>query len=160
MISVRLKGFTLVELIMTVAIIGLLATVTLPLAELSVQHSKEQDLRLALREIREGLDAYKQAVDDGRIIHSAEKSAYPESLQALVDGVPDAKDPTNKNKIYFLRRIPRDPMASNSSLSDSDTWGKRSYESPADDPQEGDNVFDVYSLSQGTGLNGIPYKNW
>lgn len=160
MISVRRKGFTLIELIMTVAIIGLLATVTLPLAELSVQHGKEQELRLALREIREELDAYKQAVEDGRIIRSAEKSAYPASLQVLVDGKPDAKDPTNKNKIYFLRRIPRDPMAADSSLLDIDTWGKRSYESPADDPQEGDNVFDVYSLSPGTGMNGIPYKNW
>ena len=160
MISVRRKGFTLIELIMTVAIIGLLATVTLPLAELSVQHGKEQELRLALREIREELDAYKQAVEDGRIIRSAEKSAYPASLQVLVDGKPDAKDPTNKNKIYFLRRIPRDPMAADSSLLDIDTWGKRSYESPADDPQEGDNVFDVYSLSPGTGMNGIPYKTW
>ena len=160
MMSVRRKGFTLIELIMTVAILGLLATVTLPLAELSVQHSKEQELRWALREIREGLDAYKQAVEDGRIIRSVEKTAYPESLQVLVDGKPDAKDPTNKNKIYFLRRIPRDPMAADSSLPDADTWGKRSYESPADDPQEGDNVFDVYSLSPGTGMNGIPYKNW
>ena len=154
------KGFTLIELIMTVAILGLLASVTLPLAELSVQHSKEQELRLVLREIREGVDAYKQAVDDGRIIRSAEKSPYPASLQVLVDGMPDAKDPTNKNRIYFLRRIPRDPMVSDSSLPDADTWGKRSYQSSADDPQEGDDVFDVYSLSAGTGLNGIPYRNW
>jgi general secretion pathway protein G len=160
MILVRLKGFTLIELIMTVAILGLLASVTLPLAELSVQHGKEQELRLALREIREGLDAYKQAVDDGRVIRSAEKSAYPASLQVLVDGMPDAKDPTNKNKIYLLRRIPRDPMATDSNLSDADTWGKRSYQSSADDPQEGDDVFDVYSLSSATGLNGIPYRNW
>lgn len=160
MTYVKSKGFTLIELIMTVAIIGLLAMVTLPLAELSVQHSKEQELRLALREIRVAIDAYKQAVDDGHIIRSAEKSAYPESLKVLVDGVSDVKDPTNKNKLYFLRRIPRDPMASDSNNSNEESWGKRSYQSSADDPQEGDDVYDVYSLSTSTGMNGVPYKNW
>lgn len=160
MTYVKSKGFTLIELIMTVAIIGLLAMVTLPLAELSVQHNKEQELRLALREIRVAIDAYKQAVDDGHIIRSAEKSAYPESLKVLVDGVSDVKDPTNKNKLYFLRRIPRDPMASDSNNSNEESWGKRSYQSSADDPQEGDDVYDVYSLSTSTGMNGVPYKNW
>lgn len=160
MIRVKQKGFTLIELIMTVAIIGLLAMVTLPLAELSVQHSKEQELRLALREIRVAIDAYKQAVDDGHIIRSAGKSAYPESLQVLVDGVSDVKDPSSKNKIYFLRRIPRDPMATDSNNANQDSWGKRSYQSSADDPQEGDDVYDVYSLSTSIGMNGVPYKNW
>jgi len=158
--KLQARGFTLIEVIMTVAIIGLLSTITLPLAELSVQHSKEQDLHLALREIREGVDAYKQAVEDGRIKLSAEKTGYPETLQLLVEGVPDEKNPGTQNKIYFLRRIPRDPMDTDPNKSNEETWGHRSYQSSADDPQEGDNVFDVYSLSQGTGLNGIPYAKW
>jgi general secretion pathway protein G len=154
------KGFTLIELIMTVAIIGLLASVTLPLAEMSVRHSKEQDLRLALRQIRDGLDAYKQAYEDGNITHSVGASGYPESLQVLVDGVNDIKNPAAQKKIYFLRSIPRDPLSTDSSKSNEATWGKRSYESSADDPQEGLDVFDVYSLDAGTGLNGILYREW
>lgn len=154
------SGFTLLEVIMTVAIIGILATATLPLAELSVKHNKEQELRLALREIREAIDAYKQAVDDKRVVLSAEKSGYPESLQVLVDGAADAKNPGSQNVIYFLRRIPRDPMNTDPSKSNEESWGKRSYRSSADDPQEGSDVFDIYSLSNDTGLNGIPYSKW
>jgi general secretion pathway protein G len=145
---------------MTVAIIGLLATVTLPLAELSVQHSKEQELRLSLRQIREGIDAYKQAYDDGVIEHSLDRSGFPESLKQLVEGANDIKTPALNRKIYFLRRIPRDPFAQDASKSNEDTWGKRSYQSSADEPQEGRDVFDVYSLEPGMGLNGIPYRQW
>jgi general secretion pathway protein G len=154
------RGFTLIELIMTVAIIGLLSLVTLPLAELSVQHNKEQELRLALRQIREGIDAYKQAYEDGHMIHSLDKSGYPASLQELVDGVNDVRSASSQKKIYFLRSIPRDPFVTDSGKSNESTWGKRSYESSADDPQEGNDVFDVYSLDSGTGLNGIPYRKW
>lgn len=157
---VKAKGFTLIELIMTVAIIGLLASVVLPLAELSVQRNKEQDLRLALREIRTALDAYKKAVDEGRLMLAVGSSGYPESLQTLVDGANDVKNPTSKSMIYFLRRIPRDPMATDATKTNEETWGKRSYESSADDPQEGKDVYDVYSMSADSGLNGIPYKNW
>jgi general secretion pathway protein G len=153
-------GFTLIELIMTVAIVGLLATITLPLAEMSYRHGKEQDLRVALRQIREGIDAYKQAVDDGRIARVAGNSGYPPSLEALVEGVPDIKNPTSQNTMYFLRRIPRDPFATDAELTSVETWGKRSYQSSAEEPEEGDDVFDVYSLSDETGLNGIPYKDW
>ena len=156
----RVRGFTLIELVMTVAIMGLLAMVVLPMAEISVRHTKEQNLRVALREIRDALDAYKKAVDEGKIARKLGSSGYPESLQLLVDGVNDAKNPKGNSKIYFLRRIPRDPLEADSNKSDSDTWGKRSYESSADDPQEGQDVYDVYSLSPDNGLNGIPYKKW
>lgn len=153
-------GFTLIELVITVAIIALLATAVLPMAELAVQRSKEHELRLALREIRTGLDAYKRAVEEGRIVHSVIKSGYPPSLQALVEGEPDAGSPDGKGRIHFLRRIPRDPMANDPGKPDEDTWGKRSYESSADAPEEGEDVFDVYSQSFGVGLNGIPYRDW
>lgn len=155
-----LGGFTLVEMVVTVAIIGLLSTMALPMAEVAVQRGKEQDLRRALREIRTALDAYKQAVDEGRIINSVEKSGYPPSLDMLVQGVPDAADPGGNGRIYFLRRIPRDPMSGDPGTPDAETWGKRSYASSYEAPQEGDDVFDIYSLSGGIGLNGIAYRNW
>ncbi len=156
----RRNGFTFIELVMTLAIIGLLASVTLPMAELAVKRSKEQELRMALREIRTALDAYKQAVDDGRIAKVEGRSGYPPSLKVLVDGVSDIKDATSHNKMYFLRRIPRDPMAGEALRRDEETWGLRSHQSSADEPREGDDVFDVYSLSGEAGLNGIPYRKW
>jgi len=161
-------GFTLIELVITVAIVGLIATIAFPMAELAVQRSKERDLRDALLQIRTAIDAYKQAVIDKQIIQGASgdllgkglaQSPYPPNLQILVDGVDDAKSP-NKAKIYFLRRLPRDPMVDDPSVPAEATWGKRSYASPPDQPAEGDDVFDVYSLSTGTGLNGIPYRQW
>lgn len=154
------KGFTLIELVISVAIVSLLATVVLPLAELAVQRNKEQELRHALREIRAGLDAYKQAVDEGRIAHSVARSGYPASLHVLVEGMPDASSADGKGRIYFLRRLPRDPMVADPDRTDEETWGKRSYESSPDSPAEGEDVFDVYSMSPGVGLNGIPYRNW
>lgn len=153
-------GFTLIELVITVAIIGLLSTIALPMAELGVQRTREHELRSALREIRAALDAYKEAVDDGRVERSLGKSGYPPSLDVLVDGVPDIKDPAGKGRIHFLRRIPRDPMFADPGMANEQTWGKRSYASSADAPMEGEDVFDVYSLSSGTGLNGIPYRDW
>jgi general secretion pathway protein G len=154
------SGFTLIELVITVAIVGLLASLAVPMGELAVQRSKEHDLRIALRQIRIALDAYKQAADEGRIIVDAKKSGYPPSLQILVDGIDDAKSPNKDQKIYFLRRLPRDPFSTDPVPPAEATWGKRSYASPPDAPQAGEDVFDIYTLSTGTGLNGIPYRQW
>jgi len=153
------RGFTLIELVVTLVIVALLSTIALPVAELAVQRSREQELRAALRQIRSAIDAYKQAWDEGRIPTAIAKSGYPETLEVLVDGADDVTSP-EKRKIYFLRRIPRDPYATDSTLTAAETWGKRSYESGADDPQEGDDVYDVYSMASGNDLRGIPYREW
>ena len=153
------KGFTLIELLITVAIVAVLASVALPLNELVVERTKEADLRRSLREIREAIDAYKQAFDEGHMVRRAGDSGYPHRLEDLVNGVEDMKDP-KKGRIYFLRRIPRDPFSDDANASAADTWGKRSYESPPDDPQEGDDVFDVYTRSTAIGINGRPLREW
>ncbi len=152
-------GFTLIELVITVAIMALLASVVFPMAEVAVQRGKEQDLRTALREIREAIDAYKEASDDGRIIMKVDESGYPPSLDILVQGVSDATSPLDR-KIYFLRRIPRDPFVSDPNIPAAETWGKRSYASSPNEPQEGDDVYDIYTLSTGVGLSGIAYREW
>lgn len=153
------RGFTLIEMLAAVAIVALLAGAAAPLFEVSVRRVKEAELRSALRTLREGIDAYKQAVDEGRIERRADDSGYPRSLEVLASGVEDARDP-QKRKIYFLRRIPRDPFAADAALPAAATWGQRSYASPPQAPAAGDDVFDVYSLSARVGLNGIPYREW
>jgi general secretion pathway protein G len=152
-------GFTLIELVITVAIVAILASVAMPLNELVVQRSREQDLRRALREVREAIDAHKQAFDEGRIQKRVGESGFPKKLEELVAGVDDQKSP-KKDRIYFLRRIPRDPLATDPNLAPAATWGKRSYASPPDEPKEGEDVFDVYSLAGGIGINGRPYREW
>ena len=146
-----MKGFTLIELVIAVAIVGVLASAALPLNELVVQRAKEQDLRRALREIRAALDAYKQASDDGRILRRAGESGYPKRLEDLAQGMEDLRSP-KRERIYFLRRVPADPFG--------EPWGRRSYASPPEAPRDGEDVFDVYSLAPGKGINGRPYKDW
>jgi prepilin-type N-terminal cleavage/methylation domain-containing protein len=155
----RARGFTLIELLVTLAILALLGALVVPSVSMAVQRRHEQDLRQALREIRLAIDAYKKASDEGRIVKAAGATGYPPKLELLVDGVVDQRSP-KKTKIYFMRRLPRDPFAGDASLDDAQTWGKRSYASEAKEPKEGDDVYDVYSLSNRVGLNGIPYARW
>lgn len=152
-------GFTLIELVITVAIVAILALGLLPLTQLASQRSKEQELHAALREVRTAIDAYKKAADENRIEKKADQSGYPPTLEALMEGVKDIKTPNGK-MIYFLRRLPRDPFAEDPTASAARTWGLRSYASPPDDPRAGDDVFDIYSLSERKGLNGVPYRDW
>jgi general secretion pathway protein G len=160
------RGFTLVELVITVAIVAILASVAMPMLKVSVQRSKEAELRANLRQIRDAIDAYKKAYDEGRVeLKSIDKSGYPPNLDVLVEGIEDKSVPDGKKKIRFLRRIPQDPMrsrddSSSSESSRADFWGLRSYASEADNPTAGEDVYDVYSLSPLRGTNGIPYAKW
>ena len=152
-------GFTLVELLVTLAILAVMASLVLPVAQTAAQRAKEAQLRDALREIRTALDAYKRMSDEGRIARTASSSGYPPSLEILVQGVEDQRSPY-KSKIYFLRRLPRDPFYPDASVAAANTWLKRAYASEAEEPAEGNDVFDVISLSPDTGLNGVPYRQW
>ncbi|MEW6253462.1 MAG: type II secretion system protein [Pseudomonadota bacterium] len=153
------RGFTLIELVIAVAIVGVLALLAAPLLEVTAQRQREAELRQALREIRTAIDAYHQAVKEKRIESPADASGYPPSLDVLAAGVPDITQP-ERRKIYFLRRLPRDPMHPDGSLPAAGTWGLRSYASPPDAPAPGEDVYDVHSLSDKVGMNGVPYREW
>jgi general secretion pathway protein G len=155
----RARGFTLIELVITLAIVGLLTTAALPLAQLVAKREKETELRTALRDIRGALDAYQLAAKTGHIKQELGASGYPPDLKSLYAGVEDQASPQSVN-LYFLRRIPRDPFFPDGSVSADETWGLRSYKSPPEDAQPGEDVYDVYSLASGTGLNGVHYRDW
>jgi len=147
-----------VELLVVIAIMGVLASIGLPLAELSQKRTQEQELRRALREIRSALDEHKRLVDQGFIQRAADASGYPPDLDLLVTGIADAKSPAGQ-KLFIMRRLPRDPFAPAEGPS-AETWALRSYASSPDDPRPGKDVFDVHSKSAGVGLNGVAYREW
>jgi len=155
----RQTGFTLIELVITVAIVALLASAAFPVSDLVVQRTKESELRRDLRQIRDAIDAYKLAWDEGRVKKSIDETGYPKSLEQLAEGVENEKSP-KREKIYFLRRVPRDPFNPDTSLSAAASWGKRSYASAPDEPRDGSDVYDVFSLARGKGSDGRPYKEW
>lgn len=161
------RGFTLVEMVITLALVGLLAMTAVPLYEVTSTRLKESELRVNLRLIRNALDAYKTASDQGQIPRAAGDSGYPPSLDILVQGV-DVGTPGAVNAdgspavhhVFFLRRIPRDPFVADPATAPADSWQLRSYASSADDPQPGADVYDVSSRSNRIGLNGLAYKQW
>ena len=153
------RGFTLIELVITLALLGLLAMLAAPMTEVAYQRAREQQLRSALREIRDALDAYRRAADQGLVLRRLGASGYPATLAELVTGAPNATDPKG-GRIYFLRRLPRDPLFADPAVPAEQTWGLRSYASPPDEPSEGDDVFDVYSTAPGNGLDGSAYRDW
>jgi general secretion pathway protein G len=148
------RGFTLVELILTITILAIIVGMAIPLARNSIQRQKEQDLHYALREMRVAIDKFKAMSDAGQIQITLDGGGYPAKLQELVDGVPQVGGAPDR-KLKFLRRVPVDPMTN------STDWGLRSYQ---DDPKNkswgGQNVFDVYTKSTGTALDGTKYGDW
>jgi len=151
------RGYTLIELLVVMVVLGILAMAALPLAEITVQREREHELKRALWEIRDAIDAYKRSVDSGAVVQPAGSAGYPPKLADLVSGVPNAK--ASGKPIYFLRRIPRDPFA-DAGVPAEKSWALRSFQSPADRPRPGDDVYDLHSTSDKVGLNGVPLKDW
>ena len=151
------KGYTFVELLIVVTVLMILASAVLPLAQVTSQRQREAELRRNLREIRTAIDKFKDSVDTGMIPTTElrpDNEGYPPDLDKLVDGVAVANDATGR-KLKFLRRIPIDPMTSDTE------WGLRSYQDKPDSTTwGGQNVFDVYSKSGGTALDGTKYRDW
>jgi len=149
---IRQRGFTLAELVMVVALIALLSTMVLPVAKFTVKRQKEAELRLDLRLMRNAIDEYKRLSDQGLIPITLGGEGYPESLEVLVEGVQLVGQETKRR---FLRRIPRDPMTGEQE------WGLRSYQDDRDATSwGGENVYDVYSLSEATAMDGTKYRDW
>ena len=153
------SGFTLIELVVTVMIVAILAAGAVPIAQLTIQRNKETELKQALRQIREAIDLYKKAVDEGLVKKTLDQTGYPPNLEVLEQGVINQKDIKGK-VIKFIRKIPRDPMNKEPDLKPAETWGKRSYASDVNAPAEGTDVYDVYSLSTKKAIDGTMYNTW
>lgn len=150
------KGFTFIELLVTLVLIGILASVVLPTASILTRQEQERELKQSLMEIRNAIDAYKVASDRNEIKEEFKTaSGYPQNLKVLL-GVPNQYG--NKT-IRFLRKIPKDPF-SDTQVDAEKSWILRSYESEFNKPQEGNDIYDIYSSSNKNGLNGIPYRKW
>lgn len=156
-LRVHNDGYTLVELLVVLAVIAVLAGMAMPLAEVTAQREKERELKRALWEVRDAIDAYRRARERGQVAGVADASLYPPSLQALLSA--PGVSPGAAGSQRFLRRIPRDPFA-DPALPAEQTWGLRSYLSDADRPQPGADVYDIHSLSDRVGLNGLPLRQW
>ena len=152
-------GFTLIELVVTVMIVATLAAGAVPLLQLNSQRSKEAELKQALRQIRDAIDLYKKAADEGLVKKTLDQTGYPPSLEVLEQGVVNQKD-TKGKIIKFIRKIPRDPMNKDADLKPAETWAKRSYASDVNAPAEGVDVYDVYSRSTQKAIDGTIYKTW
>ena len=153
------RGLTLIELVIVVAIIGILASAVAPLANISKKRAKEFELKRSLRILRSGIDRYKKAYVDKKIDNEIGRSGYPESLLELIEGVKDVKDPGGR-MIYFLRRLPRDPMNMNEFISAGETWEIRAYENEPGDFSGGEDIYDIRSSSDEIALDGTAYKEW
>lgn len=152
------KGFTLTELLVTAAIIVVLAAAVLPLSKIAIKREKEIDLRRNLRILREAIDEYKKLADEGKFEFDEDTYGYPPDLDTLIQGIEIKEDQDGKEVtrvVKFLRRIPKDP------LTNSFEWGQRSYQDDFDsDYWGGENIFDVYTRNQGTALDGSKYREW
>ena len=155
----KFRGFTLIEVIVTLLIVAILATGATPILELTIKRNKEIELKQTLRQIREAIDLYKKAFDEGKIKKTLDQSGYPPNLEILEEGVTNQKDPKGK-RIKFIRKVPRDPMSSEPELKSVDTWAKRCYSSDVSFPTPGDDVYDVHSLSTKKAIDGTLYSSW
>lgn len=159
------RGFTFIELVITLALVGLLSMFALPLYEMTTTRMKESELRQALRTIRVGIDAYKAATDAGSLSREVGESGYPPSLEKLTEpldllGKRDLSGTIASQRMVILRQLPRDPFSTDPAIPAAQTWNTRAYASRPDETQSGSDVFDVSSKSSRSALDGTAYSSW